>query len=181
MMKTIAYVRPLIRAIVRNTVLFAFRVKTTYTPFAVNAVSTGRTIVCANHVSLLDGVLIALVSPVPLVFGVDPDFSRDSIGAIRGMAFLAWLGFGQVVPMDTQSPFGLRSLAKALSCGKNVMLFPEGRISPSGRRMTDLPGAAWLATRSGAQIVWVRISGAEKSRFFSKAGRDIWPRIEIYF
>jgi apolipoprotein N-acyltransferase len=179
--KTGARVRSHVRALVRRTALFAFRVRVTYTSGVVEAVSTGGAIVCANHVSLLDGVLIALVSPVPLVFGSEPDFSRRSKWARRGMAALVSLGFGHVVPLDLSSPFGLRSMVKALAAGKNVMLFPEGRISATGQRLADQPGAAWLASRSGAQIVWVRIEGAEKSRFFSKSGRQFWPRIDIHF
>lgn len=179
--KTGAWIRSLVRALVRRMALFAFRVRVTYTSEVVEAVSTGGAIVCANHVSLLDGVLIALVSPAPLVFGSEPDFSRHSKWARRGMAVLVSLGFGQVVPLDLRSPFGLRSMFKALAAGQNVMLFPEGRISATGQRLADQPGAAWLARRSGARIVWVTISGAEKSRFFSKSGRQLWPRIEIHF
>src|SRR5690348_9756272 len=103
-----------LRAIVRPTVLRLFRVHATYTT---DALARGGVIVCANHVSLLDGVLIALVSPSPLVFGVDPDFSQRSPIAMRGMATLAWMGFGRVVPIDARSPFGIRALAKALAAG----------------------------------------------------------------
>ncbi|WP_454875472.1 1-acyl-sn-glycerol-3-phosphate acyltransferase [Paraburkholderia xenovorans] len=168
-----------LRTIVRPTVLRLFRVHATYTSAAIDALGRGRVIVCANHVSLLDGVLIALVSPSPLVFGVDPDFSRRSPIAMRGMATLAWMGFGRIVPIDARSPFGIRALAKALEAGENVMLFPEGRIAPTGARLVDQPGATWLCHRTSARIVWASIAGAERSRLFAKAGRELWPRITI--
>jgi 1-acyl-sn-glycerol-3-phosphate acyltransferase len=168
-----------LRPIVRHTVLRFFRVHATYTSHAAGVLAQGRVIVCANHVSLLDGVLIALVSPSPLVFGVDPDFSRRSPIAMRGMAILSWLGFGRVVPIDARSPFGIRALAKALAAGENVMLFPEGRIAPTGARLADQPGATWLRDRASARIVWASIVGADRSRLFAKAGRELWPRITI--
>lgn len=173
--------RPTIRLILRGVALRLLRVRATYSADTVDALRRGRAIVCANHVSLLDGVIVALASPVPLTFGVDTDFSRHSKAASRGMAFLAWLGFGAVVPIDGSSPFGIRALAKALERGDTVMLFPEGKISESAHPNPDQPGLAWLAKRSGVEVIRIRIRGAERSRLFAKAGDKLWPRIEIKF
>ncbi|MFA7655028.1 1-acyl-sn-glycerol-3-phosphate acyltransferase, partial [Acidithiobacillus thiooxidans] len=49
-------------------------------------------IITPNHASYLDGPLLALLTPRPLLFGVDPDFSTQEpwrslllrIGRIRG-------------------------------------------------------------------------------------------------
>lgn len=173
--------RATIRLILRACALRLLRVQATYSTETVNALHRGCAIVCANHVSLLDGVIVALASPVPLTFGVDTNFSRDSKAASRGMAFLAWLGFGAVVPIDGNSPFGIRGLAQALERGERVMLFPEGKISESGHLNPDQPGLAWLARRSGVEVIRIRIRGAERSRIFAKSGDKLWPRIEIAF
>jgi acyl-[acyl-carrier-protein]-phospholipid O-acyltransferase/long-chain-fatty-acid--[acyl-carrier-protein] ligase len=129
----------------------------------------------------LDGIIVALASPVPLTFGVDTGFSRRSRLARRGMAMLAWLGFGEVVPIDANSPFGIRALAKALERGDSVMLFPEGRISETGLPQHEQPGVRWLAKRSGVRIHRIRIIGAERSRLFAKAGQHLWPSIHVIF
>lgn len=172
--------KQLARSTLRLVALRLLRVRASYSPASVDLLHQGRVIVCANHVSLLDGVIVALASPVALTFGVDTDFSRRSKAASCGMAALAWLGFGAVVPVDAGSPFGVRALAKALDQGENVMVFPEGQISDRGL-LPDQPGVSWLERRSGASVLRVRICGAEKSRFFAKKGQEFWPRIYVDF
>jgi len=157
------------------------RVRATYSTATVEVLRQERVIVCSNHVSLLDGVIVALASPVPLTFGVDTDFSRRSKIASRGLTLLSWLGFGAVVPIDGNSPFGIRSLSKALDRGDSVMLFPEGKISETGHPCAEQPGVAWLVRRSGVKVVRIRIRGAERSRLFAKSGDKFWPAVEIQF
>lgn len=139
----------------------------------------GKAILTSNHVSLLDGVLLVLVSPVPLAVGVDTDWSVKSTWAARGMGVLCWLGYGWVVPLDSTTPQGLRKLARHLNAGRSVLLFPEGGISPDGSPQPEKPGVTWLATRTGAQVVSANIEGAARSRIFAKAGDHWWPRIQI--
>ncbi|HJV75101.1 MAG TPA: 1-acyl-sn-glycerol-3-phosphate acyltransferase [Noviherbaspirillum sp.] len=170
-----------LRFLVRAIALRVLRVSATYSPSKLALLHGGGVIVCANHVSLLDGVIIALASPSPLVFGVDTAFSRRSWVASQGMALLAALGFGSVVPIDAGSPYGIRTLHRALRRGQSVMVFPEGRISDTGRSLPEMPGVGWLVDRTKAQVVQVTIRGAEKSFLFAKSGRAIWPRIEIVF
>ncbi len=47
------------------------------------------------------------------------------------------------------------------------MVFPEGGISVSGDRQPEKPGLSWLAAKTGASMVGVKIAGAEKSRLFA--------------
>jgi 1-acyl-sn-glycerol-3-phosphate acyltransferase len=173
--------KSLLRGALRQLGLGILRVQVSYSPDSVNLLRCGRVIVCANHVSLLDGVIIALASPAPLTFGVDTDFSRRSLIASMGMAVLAWMGFGAIVPIDSRSPFGLRSLCKSLEHGSSVMIFPEGRISPTGQLQPEQPGVRWLTRRTGVPVLRVQISGAERSRLFAKSGTEFWPRIEVSF
>lgn len=173
--------RSLLRAVLKSLALRLLRVRATYSPEGIALLRNDRVIVCSNHVSLLDGVVIALASPVPLAFGVDTDFSRRSRVASSGMALLSWLGFGTVVPIDAGSPFGLRALRNSLERGQSVMVFPEGQISPNGEPQAERPGVAWLASRTRAPIHRIRICGAERSRLFAKSGREFWPRIDVFF
>lgn len=173
--------RPTLRLFLRSVALRLLRVRATYSAATIEVLQHERVIVCSNHVSLLDGIIVALASPVPLTFGVDTDFSRRSKVASRGMAVLSWLGFGAVVPIDGNSPFGIRSLSRALDRGDSVMLFPEGKISETGHPCAEQPGVAWLVRRSGVKVVRIRIRGAERSRLFAKSGDKFWPAIEIQF
>lgn len=168
-----------LQRILGAAMLRLFRTRVVITDDARQRISRGNVVVCANHVSLLDGLLLAIASPTPMVFGVDTDFSRRNRVTAAGMAFLSWLGFGWVAPLDTSSPFGLRQLKRALNEGKTVMLFPEGRISQDGRMGAAMPGVDWLLLVTEAEVVWVSIAGAEQSRLFAKSGRKLWPRISI--
>lgn len=157
----------------------ALRTRATIAPQARELLVKGGTILTSNHVSLLDGVLLALLSPAPLAVGVDSDWSVKSPWAARGMAVLCWLGYGWVVPLDSNTPQGLRRLARHLREGRSVLLFPEGQISPNGEPQAERPGVRWLAERTGAKVVRASIDGAHRSVIFAKAGDQLWPRIAI--
>ena len=174
--------RKMIKPWISKMLLSLFRVTTNYSTESLEQLQSRQVIVCANHVSLLDGVIVALASPVPLAFGVDTAFSRQSKVASAGLKVLAWLGFGSVVPIDSNSPFGIRSLSTALKRGQSIMLFPEGRISETGAAGPDQPGVRWLAAKHPqVALVRVQIHGAEQSQLFAKAGTKLWPAIRIDF
>lgn len=175
-------VRKALKPYVSWLLLKLLRVSTSYSPAALAHLQRHQVIVCANHVSLLDGIIVALASPAPLAFGVDTEFSRRSKIAAAGLNLMAWLGFGSVVPIDSSSPFGIRSLSKSMKQGYSVMLFPEGRISESGAPGPDQPGIQWLASKHpGTVLIRIQIHGAEQSQLFAKAGTKLWPPIHISF
>lgn len=63
-----------------------------------------------------------------------------------------------MLPMDSQSPFGLRYLSRCIERGQTVVLFPQGTgIHDSDR--ADRPGARWLIERSHPRIIALRLSG----------------------
>lgn len=173
--------RRLARQALRRVVLTGLRVTVTYSSGISARLSGGRCVVTCNHVSLLDGVLVALASPVPLVFAVDTAYSRQSEASVKGLKALAWLGFGAVVPVDAGAPFGMRELLRAVARGDNVMVFPEGQISSTGLRGPDQAGLSWLLRRADARAVELRIQGAENSRLFAKRGQHWWPAIKLWF
>lgn len=171
----------LLRALIGYLTMKAFRVVVTRTGATRALLEQPRSIVTANHVSLLDGLLVAIASPVPLVFAVDPDFAVRNRGTALGLRLLSHLGFGEVIAIDSRSPFGLRKLLMFVRAGRPIMVFPEGAISPSGVQLPARPGVDWLQRRSGAQVIHVEIRGAENSRLFAKSGRQWRPSIELRF
>lgn len=170
------------RSVLRPILLRMFRVRVTYKASTDAVLNSGEPcILVCNHVSLLDGVIVALASPVPLAFAVDTEYSRGAGAAARFLRGLAWLGFGKVIPIDATAPFGIRTLLTELSQGGRVMVFPEGRISETGQRGCDQPGVKWLADRSGIAVAELEIRGAERSRLFAKSGSAVWPPIRLFF
>jgi 1-acyl-sn-glycerol-3-phosphate acyltransferase len=161
-----------------RVVLRTLRTTAIFAPKTEAALLRGSCIVTANHVSLLDGLLIAAAVP-PLVCAVDTEYSRDSKASKLGLSSLERLGFGRVVPLDSATPYGIRTLARVLADGHNVLLFPEGAISVTGRPGNARPGLRWLLNQTSATHVPLHLSGAEDSRLFAKTGRRWWPLIRI--
>jgi acyl-[acyl-carrier-protein]-phospholipid O-acyltransferase/long-chain-fatty-acid--[acyl-carrier-protein] ligase len=158
-----------------------FRVRASYRSEFLKSLKNGPAIVVANHISFLDGLIVAFASPVSLYFGVDPAFSRHSFLGKFFLKTFSIFGFWNFVPLDSSSPFGMRTLLRVLQSGQSIMLFPEGAISPTCRPLPEQPGVKWLKQKTGASILRIHITGAEKSRFFGKSGRSIWPKIYLSF
>lgn len=176
-----AHMARVLRAFFARMVLAALRATVRYRSATLTQLRRGPAILIANHVSLVDGLLIAMASPQPLAFAVDSDYSVRMPVARAGLQLLAWLGFGSVIPLDSQSPQGLRTLARELRRGQSVMLFPEGQISRDGTPQEPRPGLEWLQDRTGAPVVALSIDGAQCSRFFAKQGKQLFPRIHVDF
>ncbi|WP_103737875.1 lysophospholipid acyltransferase family protein [Diaphorobacter sp. LR2014-1] len=141
----------------------------------------GRAVVCCNHVSYLDGIIICLASPRPMIFPVDTDYSVKSFGAKLILRAFEVMGFGEVVPMDTKNPLTLRHLKKRIDGGDSVLLFPEGRISTHGQIQTEQPGLSWLIKHCNPQVIHMRLEGIEQSALFSKSGLHPLPITKIRF
>lgn len=173
--------RNLATKVVRKFGLMMFRVRASYSDSSKSLIQNGGVLVCSNHVSLIDGIIIALSSPKPMLFGVTTEYSRRPSFYLMGLKFLEYMQFGEVVPIDSSSPYGIRRLSKGLSLGQSVMVFPEGQISLDGHPMPSQPGVDWLIAKSNPAVVNVRITGAEKSKFFAKSGTSLWPKIHVEF
>lgn len=127
-------------------------------------------LVVANHVSYIDGPLLACVSPHALTYAVTAEFAKHPVWH-RALDVLVRCGLGRYVPVDPTSPFGMRDILRALHAGQGAMVFPEGGITRDGLLAPLQPGAAIAAMRSGRVILPVRIRGLERSVFGKVKGR----------
>ena len=130
---------------------------------------------------MLDGVLVALASPAPMVFAVNVHHAQENPATKAVLDLLSRLGLGRVVALDETRPSGMRHLLRALQNGQSVMIFPEGRISENGKPGELRPGMQWLQQKAQVPTLSLRIRGAQRSRLFAKAGTHWWPRIWLRF
>ncbi len=160
------------KTLLRIVLKALFRVELTGDPTTfINA----RTLIVANHESFIDGLLIGLMMPVDAVFVVHTQIaSRPLFGFI--------LRFIPHLAVDSTSPLAMKQIIKLVETGKPVVIFPEGRITKTGSLMKVYDGAAFVAAKTGATIVPVRIDGAARSYFGRLAGiypRKLFPKVTI--
>lgn len=125
----------------------------------------GPVILVANHAAFLDGPIVFSLAPRPVNFLVKQE-------AFRGLFGWVLRAVGQI-PIDRTigDRAALTTAVAVLERGGAVGIFPEGT-----RRDGDVDevsqGAAWIALRTGAQVVPVAVHG---SRVTGRSA-DVWPR-----
>jgi acyl-[acyl-carrier-protein]-phospholipid O-acyltransferase/long-chain-fatty-acid--[acyl-carrier-protein] ligase len=161
-----ALVRGLLRALYRVEVVGAANLPDPGTP----------SVVVVNHVSFLDGVLIAAFMPGRPTFAVNTRIARAWWMRPAMMLFDAF-------PVDPTNPMAAKAMVKAVRDeGRTLVIFPEGRITTTGALMKVFDGPGMVAAKADAPVVPIRIDGAQYtpfSRLKGKVRRRMFPAIRL--
>ncbi|HEX8400583.1 MAG TPA: acyl-[ACP]--phospholipid O-acyltransferase [Allosphingosinicella sp.] len=162
-----------IKSLVRGALKLAYGVEVVG---AENMPAPGtRAVVVVNHVSFLDGLLLAAFLPGTPTFAVHTRIAK------------AWwirpfLRLFDAFPVDPTNPMSAKAMVKAVREGRTLVIFPEGRITVTGALMKIFDGPGMVADKADAPIVPVRIDGAQFTPFSRLRGkvRLRWfPRIRL--
>ncbi|HWU82863.1 MAG TPA: 1-acyl-sn-glycerol-3-phosphate acyltransferase, partial [Methylophilaceae bacterium] len=132
-------------------------------------------LVIANHESFLDGLLLGLFLPVRATFVVHTT-------VLNSWLFRQILRLTPYLAVDPTSPLAMKKVIKLLESGENVVIFPEGRITQTGSLMKVYDGPGFVAAKTGAAILPVRLDGAARS-YFSRLSGDyphkLFPKVTL--
>jgi len=151
-------------------VLFRVRLYGDGTQFAKD-----RLLIVANHESFLDGLLLGLFLPI------NPVFIVHSV-IVGNRFFRTILSLVDYLAVDPTSPMAMKQVIRLINEGRPVVIFPEGRITVTGSLMKVYDGPGFVAAKSNAEIVPVRLDGAARSYFSRLSGRypkTLFPRISL--
>ncbi len=134
-----------------------------------------RAVVVVNHVSFLDGLLLAAFLPGKPTFAVHSAVAKKWWMRPAMKLFRAF-------PVDPTNPMAAKAMVKTVREGNTLVIFPEGRLTVTGALMKVFDGPGMVADKADAPIVPVRIDGAQYSRFSKLKGKvrlRPFPKIKL--
>ena len=139
-----------------------------------NLLSNGGIVLCSNHQSFNDVLLLASFCNRPLRFMGKEELFKNKIIAYlfkKLGAFPVSRGKGDSNAID---------MAKSIVQNKEVfMIFPEGTRSKDGKMLRAKSGAAVVASSCDAPIIPVAIKYSSNCHFFCKASLIFGKPIEL--
>jgi 1-acyl-sn-glycerol-3-phosphate acyltransferase len=135
-----------------------------------NIPKQGPVIFVSNHIELVDSPLLWVSLGRRAYFMAKEEVFRSRIIAYFMSSFGAF-----PVRKGRQDRKALLKARQLLADGQALIIYPEGMRSQSRRLKLAFPGAALIASRSGAPVIPIGIYGTEKIRGIAW----LWRRPEI--
>jgi acyl-[acyl-carrier-protein]-phospholipid O-acyltransferase/long-chain-fatty-acid--[acyl-carrier-protein] ligase len=136
-----------------------------------------RVVIVANHLSFLDGPILAAMLPGRAAFAIAASYARKWwVKPVLRMI--------DPVPIEPANPFSAKTMIRAVEAGRPCVIFPEGRLTVTGALMKIYEGPGTIADKAGAALLPVRIDGTQYtpfSRLGGKLRRRWFPKVTITF
>lgn len=135
-----------------------------------------KLMVVANYNSILDGFLLYCSLPINPVFVV-----QNTV--LKKWYYRLMLKFVDNLVINIDDPLAMKKVVDVINSGKPIVIFPEGKVTATGKLMKLYNGTAFVASKTGAEIIPVWLSGTINSKF-SKTKllpKKFFPIIKIFF
>lgn len=140
-------------------------------------VKAERLLIVANHESFLDELLLGLFLPYNPIFVVYTTATQNRWFRLLGRCLIDY------VAIEPNNPMEMKSVIRLIESGRPVLIFPEGRITTTGNLMKTYDGPGFVAARTRATVLPVRIDGAARSYFSLLKGNfahSLFPHIRLF-
>jgi 1-acyl-sn-glycerol-3-phosphate acyltransferase len=119
-----------------------------------NYPETGSILICCNHQSFLDPIILGVSCPRPLNY-----LARKTL--FRFWPLRLFLELNDAIPIDRESVglAGIKESLRRLKRGETVLMFPEGTRTIDGELLPFKPGFDVLARRSKSILLPVALDG----------------------
>ncbi|GHU46458.1 bifunctional protein Aas [Betaproteobacteria bacterium] len=100
---------------------------------------------------------------------------------VKSFVFRLVLSLSDYLTVDPANPMAMKKVIRILESGRPVVIFPEGRITLTGSMMKVYEGPAFVAAKTGAHVLPVRLDGPSRSYFsrLSRQPRRFFPLITL--
>ena len=134
-----------------------------------------KVLIVSNHTSFLDPILLGAIIPKRLVFSIDPYIAQS--WWIKPFLLILRASY-----VDMEDEMTAKKLISRLKEEKNIVMFPEGRITRTGSLMKIYEAPGMIADKAGAKLLPIRIEGFEHSLFSRIDGKTefrLFPKIKV--
>ena len=131
-----------------------------------------RVLIVANHISLLDGVLLYAWLPDNLRFAINTQVATRR-------QFRPFLYFADLYTMDPTNPLSVKSMVRFLQEDRKAVIFPEGRITTTGSLMKIYEGPGLIADRARATVLPIAVDGPQYTASGYLGERKKFPKIRL--
>ncbi|MRG71309.1 acyl-[ACP]--phospholipid O-acyltransferase [Alphaproteobacteria bacterium HT1-32] len=163
----------MLRAVMQGILKILYRVRTSGLD---NIGKAGpRAVIVVNHVSFLDGLLLATFLPGNPVFAINTHIARR-------WWVKPFLALVDAFPLDPTNPMAMKALVAEVKKDRHCVIFPEGRITVTGALMKVYEGPGLIADKADAMVIPVRIDGAQYtplSRLKGKMRLRWFPKVRL--
>ena len=167
--------KSILKSLIKNMIKYFYNIKVYGTE---NLIKDGKRIYICNHQSMLDAVIISLFIDEEFYFvmnktvGSKIDFKIKDIfipkkvkSIIKNRIILFFAGLVNVIKVDSNSPYSVKEMINVVNAGKVLLIFPEGKITTTGKLEEIQDGVGFVALKTGATIIPLKLTGLLETHF----------------